>query len=564
MKPIPKTVLIFCALCTLPILYAGNALAGETSRASIASSGIQANLASYAPLNQAISADGRYVVFESDASNLFAGDVGPITVTNDIFVHDRQTRKTTLVSRDSNGRAGNSSSDHASISADGRFVAFASFADNLVVADSNNFKDVFVHDRQTGQTTRVSVNLFGVQGNWDSDYPSISADGRFVAFQSRASNLIGFDANGVTDIFVHDRQTHQTTRVSVTSTGAEANEDHSFLPVISASGRFVVFSSNDDGLIDGDNNRATDVFVHDRQTHQTTLVSLSSDGKQGDYSSFVASISADGRYVAFHSEAGTLVNGDNNNKDDIFVHDRQTHRTTRVSVGPGGIEGNNHSFSPSVSADGRYVAFESAASNLVAGDANNAADIFVHDRRTGQTKLFSTNAQNMQGNLSSNDVSINADGRYLVFDSRANNLVAGDTNNAGDVLVHDRFLDKTKTADMQITVTQKPATLARNARGSFTYKVTNNGPNAIDGISLTHLTSAGTVISFTPSQGSCKRYTSIALCPLGTLAAGQSITVQMTVQALSKPSLGQQMSVSAVGVDAKPSNNAIRVVTPVN
>jgi len=185
--------------------------AGITTRVSVDSSGIQGDIYSFVP---SISADGRYVAFESFATNLVAGDNNGYL---DIFVRDRQTGQTTRVSVDNSGNQGNGHSSAPSISADGRNVAFQSDATNLVAGDTNGVYDIFVHDRQTGRTTRVSVNSSGIQGNAYSDQPSISADGRHVAFESLATNLAAGETNGATDVFVHDRQTGQTTRVSVGS-----------------------------------------------------------------------------------------------------------------------------------------------------------------------------------------------------------------------------------------------------------------------------------------------------------------------------------------------------------
>jgi Tol biopolymer transport system component len=263
-----------------------------------------------------------------------------------------------------------------SISADGRYVAFHSDASNLVPGDTNGTWDIFVHDRLTGQTTRVSVASDGTQGNNGSGDPSISADGRYVAFTSEASNLVPGDTNGTWDIFVHDRVTGQTTRVSVASDGSEGYGS-SFSSSISADGRYVAFSSWASNLVPGDTNGWADVFVHDRVTGQTTRVSVASDGTEGNHVSLLPSISADGRYVAFSSWASNLVPGDTNEVQDIFVHDRLTGQTSRVSVASGGTEGNGASEFPSISADGRYVAFYSAASNLVPGDTNGTWDIFV-------------------------------------------------------------------------------------------------------------------------------------------------------------------------------------------
>ena len=345
---------------------------------------------------------------------------------------------TERVSVPSDGTQGNDYSDEPSISADGRFVAFWSYATNLVPGDMNGYSDIFVHDRQTGETTRVSVASDRTEGNGGSYRPSISADGRFVAFYSYASNLVP-DDKGHDDVFVHDRQTGATTRVSVASDGTQAN-GHSHIPSVSADGRFVAFYSYASNLVPGDTNGTHDIFVHDRQTGETTRVSVASDGAQANSYSYVSAISADGRFVAFESYASNLVPADTNGGYDIFVHDRQTGQTTRVSVASDGAEGNQTSEQPSISAHGRFVAFRSSASNLVPGDMNGWLDVFVHDRQTGETTRVSVASDGTQGNNWSSSASISGDGRVVAFESHASNLVPGDTNGYKDVFVRDRGL----------------------------------------------------------------------------------------------------------------------------
>src|SRR5213078_1257125 len=251
-----------------------------------------------------------------------------------------------------------------------------------------------VRDRQTGMTARVSVDSAGTQGNSSSRAPALSADGRFVAFQSDATNLVVGDTNGKTDVFVHDRQTGPTERVSVASGGGRLGTGGSggffAFPSLSADGRLVAFQSDATNLVAGDTNGATDLFVHDRQTGTTERVSVASGGRQGNGFSAGPVLSADGRFVAFYSTATNLVAGDTNGATDVFVHDRQTGTTERVSVAPGGTQGNGSSAGPVLSADGGLVAFHSTATNLVAGDANGAYDVFVHDRAVSTTTTSTT------------------------------------------------------------------------------------------------------------------------------------------------------------------------------
>ena len=378
-----------------------------------------------------------------------------------------QTQGTWRVSVDSSGVEGSGASRFPSISGDGRFVAFGSSATNLVAGDSNSAGDVFVHDRQTGTTTRVSVDSSGAQGNNHSDETSISADGQFVAFQSAATNLVPGDTNGWTDVFVHDRETGTTTRVSVDSSGVEGNLGGRF-PSIAGDGRFVAFESSSSNLVPGDTNGWADAIVHDCQTGTTTRVSVDSSGAQGNDASAEPSISGDGRFVAFASRATNLVSGDTNGKVDAFAHDRQTGTTTRVSVDSAGAQGNDYSQYSSISGGGRFVAFTGSATNLVPGDSNSACDVFVHDRQTATTTRVSVDSSGLQGNLDSIFPSISADGRFVAFESSSDNLVPSDTNGVSDVLVHGSYLTleanpETVSAGATLTLTTwtgKPTGLA--------------------------------------------------------------------------------------------------------
>lgn len=400
------------------------------ARVSVSSDGTQAAGGS----SPAISTNGRYVALNTLASNLVPDDTNGFT---DVFVRDVQMGITTRVSVASDGTQGNSEGrDRPSISADGRYVAFNSYASNLVSGDTNSASDVFVHDNQTGVTTRVSVASDGTQGNRWSGVPAISADGRYVAFSSSAINLVPGDTNAANDVFVHDMQTGQTTRVSVASDGSQENGFNGGLwPAISADGRYVAFQSDATNLVPSDTNGVTDVFVHDMQTGQTTRVSVASDGTQANGMSDAPAVSADGRYVAFDSGATNLVPG--NTRGGVFVHDMQTGRTTIASVASNGVQGNAGGAPSAISADGRFVAFYSTSTNLVPGDTNDLGDMFVHDMQTGWTTRASVACDGTQANGQGNGVSISGDGRYVAFDSSASNLVAGDTSGIGGVFLRD-------------------------------------------------------------------------------------------------------------------------------
>jgi Tol biopolymer transport system component len=404
---------------------------GITMRVSVDSQGNQENYYSETWGSAQISADGRYAVFNSYASNLVPGDANN---RSDIFVHDRLTGQTTRVNVSSAGKEANDNTVDATISADGRYVAFDTYATNLVPGDTNNSSDVFVHDRLTGETTRVSFDSLGNQGDGYSGGPSMSADGRYVAFNSNATNLVPGDTNNSSDVFVHDRLTGETTRVSVDSAGNQGDGD-SAGPWISADARFVTFESKATNLVPGDTNGGSDVFVHDRLTGETTRVSVDSAGSQARQGSSHASISADGWYVAFMSIANNLVPGDTNGRPDVFLHDRVTGETTRMSVDSLGHQGKGYSWAPSLSGDGRYVAF--ASEGRLAPDDSKWLDVFVHDRQTKQTTLVNVTLPDA-GSLILNESdhpSISADGRYVAFESFSSELVLGDTDAEKDVFV---------------------------------------------------------------------------------------------------------------------------------
>jgi len=407
-------------------------LAVITERVSVSSGGTQGNEESWW---SSISADGRYVAFESRSNNLVDGDTNEV---DDIFVHDRATGETTRVSVANDGTQGNGASVRTSISADGYYITFDSSASNLVEGDTNGVDDIFVHDRLTGETTRISVASDGTQGNDWSNLPCISADGRYVAFGSVATELVGRDTNGINDVFVHDRVTGETIRVSVASDGTQGNGASSS-PSISPDGNYVAFYSYSNNLVDGDTNGVEDVFVHDRVIGETTRISVASDGTQGNNESRSHSISADGLYVAFGSSASNLVEGDTNGVWDAFVHNRMTGETMRISIASNGTQGNDGSWVTSISEDGRYVVFDSWTSNLVVGDTNGDDDVFVHDRVTGETTRVSVANNGAQGNNGSGEGIISADGRYVTFASYASNLVPGDTNMVDDIFVHDQL-----------------------------------------------------------------------------------------------------------------------------
>lgn len=389
-----------------------------------------------------ISADGRYVAFESTANNLVANDNN--STSSDIFVRDLQTGTTTLLSVNSSGTgSGNQESLGAVISANGRLVAFRSFASNLVANDNNNTIDVFARDLQTGTTSLVSRNnTNGGSGNgasFTTNLPKdkapralISKDGRFVVFESYATDLVSLsDANGpTTDAFVHDLQTHTTSLLSINNLGTASGNAGGGEPVIAGNGRYVFFQSSSTDLAGNVSGFSVDLFVRDLQSNTTTLVSVTTTGTGSDahpQSRYFPVASDDGRYVIFQSEDKDFVTNDSNNQRDVFFRDLQTNTTTLISGNStGGTSANSSALGAVMSADGRFVSFIGFGNDYVSmSDTNNRGDVYLRDVVAGTTTALSINsAGTATANLGGDYPLINADGRFVYFESGATDMVA--------------------------------------------------------------------------------------------------------------------------------------------
>ncbi len=356
------------------------------------------------------------------------------------------------------GRAGSTA---PWISDDGRYLVFQSDFDNLVANDRNGKADVFLYDTVTAKTKRISVTSNGAEANDESWSPYISADGNHVAFLSRANNLVNGDTNSGFDVFVYEVATGVTQRVSVTSTGKQADYvirnptyQGSMVASISGDGRYISFRSDAINLTRSDTKEAMDIFIHDSQAGTTELVSVSTDGAAAAGNSFAANISDDGNSVAFRSGSPNLVPRDTNNFYDLFVRNLVTGETERISVSSTGAQSNHNSYNPMLSADGQYVAFYSEATNLVAGDTNASWDIFLRDRVLGTTERVSVTSDGTQANATSMTPALSDDGRYIAFSSLATNLVKGDTNGTWDIFVRDRLTGLTQRVSVASDGTQ--------------------------------------------------------------------------------------------------------------
>ncbi|HVZ93596.1 MAG TPA: hypothetical protein VG797_03715 [Phycisphaerales bacterium] len=403
------------------------ASAQSTSRVSIPTGGAGQGSSESRGVS-AISPDGRFVVFPSLAG-LAAGDNNNAW---DIYLHDRQTVETWRISMGMGGAPTNGSSVDPAMSADGRFIVYESAANNIVPNDTNNDSDIFLYDRQTGQTSRINGPQ-GVEPNNDSGNPAISPDGRWIAFESTATNLVPNDTNSNVDVFMYDRQSGEVSRLNVATDGTQAAGGSTLVPSMSDDGRYVAFVSFAANLVAGDTNNASDIFVRDRVAGQTTRVSVSASGVQGNSDCSRPVMSGDGHWVAFDTTSSTLVPNDTNARADVFVRDLQANTIWSPTQG-----GNGHSTAPSISADKRFIAFQSSATNYFPADSNGQSDVFVFDDVTGDTVCISRASATVYGNKASELPKISADGRWVVFSSLADNLVPNDLNALYDIFVRDR------------------------------------------------------------------------------------------------------------------------------
>jgi len=427
-------------MAVLILLLAGSGRAAAwsgsiVSRVSVASDGTEANDTSHQP---SISADGRHVAFYSDATNLVPDDTNDVS---DVFVHDRQTGQTTRVSVGSDGSQANDASTQGAISADGRYVAFTSSATNLIPGEPDPHGGLFVHDRLTGETQRVSDAGGGA---------SVSAHGRYVAFSSYADDLVPGDTNGQEDVFWGDRETGEIRRVSVATDGTQGNgKSWTDGACISGDGQRIVFISEASTLVPDDTNNANDVFVHDVSSGETVRVSVASDGTQGDWGSGYlwgggrVGISQDGRWAVFHSWAGNLV-PENPSSVGVYVHDLLTGETLPVpGPPPEMLDAIMPNPAPTdkgtaISGDGRYVAYHTCY-YTPPPLPYRPWDVYVSDMETGEVIRASRASGAALADGGSLMPALSAGGQVVAFRSSATNLVSGDTNGVGDIFAYARY-----------------------------------------------------------------------------------------------------------------------------
>ncbi|HEY6814075.1 MAG TPA: ELWxxDGT repeat protein, partial [Croceibacterium sp.] len=389
---------------------------------------------------------------------VFAGEFqeeGTITVTvnsiNDAPVFGRTAFDMRIVSVSDAGESANQNVYDVSFSADGRYVVFASAADNLVAGDANGSMDVFVRDLLDGTTTRYSTSTSGVEGNNDSYQPTLSPDGTLLVFSSTSSDLVADDTNNADDLFLKDLGTGVTTRV-VAENGDEPDSSSpqaSFSP----DGTKLLFVSSASNLVAGDTNGVDDVFVLTIATGEIERVSTDSAGAESNGGATEAVWSPDGTSIAFSSDADNLVAGDTNGSEDVFVKDLATGVVTRVSTDETGAEADDNSSSPVFSPDGSSIAFVSRATNLLAAgvDTNDSRDIYLKDLTTGEIRRVSVDGTGAELDNDSHSPAFSPDGTHVAFVSQATNAVPGDIDNQDDLFVVD-------LSDGSIVLVGDPAT----------------------------------------------------------------------------------------------------------
>lgn len=332
----------------------------------------------------------------------------------------------------------NGDSRRPSFSANGKKLVFQSRATNLTEQPTKNRTQIFLADLETGNIDLVSLSTDGDASNGNCAFAALSGDGSKLVFHTDSSSLVAGDTNSFEDIFVRDLETGQTERISVSADGTQGNSA-SLRPTISHDGTKVCFASRAKNLVVGDTSYRQDIFVKDLASNELSRVNVGPQGEEANGYSQQPQISADGRFVVFTSAATNLVSGDNNGFDDLFVHDLKTGTTERVNVGPQGEEANGKTYEGTISDDGRFVAFYSHADNLIDGDTNDGLDVFVRDRLHNTTERVSLNHQGEQIDGASFWAKISGDGSSVAFVSSANGITEREGYGFSDIFVRDRL-----------------------------------------------------------------------------------------------------------------------------
>jgi uncharacterized repeat protein (TIGR01451 family) len=552
------------ATAAVGLLFPGGALAshGVTSALGVNSAGVigndQSNHADLTP-------DGRYVSFASSASNLVPGDTNNV---GDVFVRDRRSGVTERVSVGLKSAQGNGDSNvlgistNTAISDDGRYVAFKSEATNLVRGDRNGLTDVFVRDRVAGTTSLVSVD--GAGNAAGGDEPAISPDGRYVAFVTA-----GIDADFTSDVYLRDRVAGTTTRISVAfGGGAPSNSSSSPAVTAVAGAAIVAFQSAADNLVPLDGDEKGDIFLRDLGApspfnERVSVNGLGMAGTGGSSGARGASISNDGRYVAFGSDAQNFTDPAQTGPFmDVFVRDRQFGTTTLASPSTTGGETDGQSEGAHISAGGGFVSFQTFASNIVTVDRGEAIqpDAVVRDLSAGSTELTSVTSDDANILLFGFDAQagsgpVSDDGLVSLFGTNADNL------NSPTIGFQVYARDRRPTADLSLTLTDIPDPVTVKGALTYTLQVTNDGGGSAPGAAVVDTLPAGvTVTSMSPG---CTNAAGTVTCELGTLAAAATTSATITVAPKARGVLTNSASVGSNAIDPDGSDNTASTTTTV-
>lgn len=527
---------------------------GDLSLASTSDTGVKGN-----GERPSIAAAGTQVAFESQSRRL---DPADLDTTNDVYVKNLATGDIVLASTSSAGVKGNGPSYAPSLSGDGTRVAFVSEARNLDPADTDAMPDVYVKDLVSGGVMLASSRAGGVKANADSAQPSLSADGASVAFTSSATNLDPADTDPLPDVYVKDLATGALTLASESGAGAKG-DGASGEPSLSGDGSKVAFSSEASNLTPEDRDPILDVFVKDLNSGGLTLASVSAAGTKSDAFSNHPSLSADSGMVAFFTLASNLDPIDTDFVGDVYAKDLSSGSLILVSASDAGAKGDDESFDPAISGDGGRVSFTSFASNLDPADGDFISDVFVKDLATGDVEVVSTSAAGTKGNAGSFQPSPSSDGSRIAFWSLASNLIPSDPDFGPDVYVKEGAPSAPPAADLSVALSGAPDAVLHGATFTYTIVVTNDGPAPASGVEVSDpLPASVSFLSATPTQGTCVGG-QVVTCVLGSLAAGDSSSVDVEVITTAAATVVNAASVSAVEPDPNPANNSDSATTEI-
>jgi uncharacterized repeat protein (TIGR01451 family) len=531
------------------------AMAGDLTLASTSDVGLKGNAGSF---SVALSGDATRVAFESYATTL---DVGDRDASRDVYVKNLVTGDIVLASTSDSGVKGNGESFAPAISSDGTKVVFHSTATNLDPADTGTGLDIYVKNLTNGDLSLVSRSDSGTKGNGESFAPALSADGAIVAFVSSATNLDPADSDSTFDVFTKNVSSGNLTLASRSDGGAKGNRA-SNSPTLSSDGGVVAFDSAATNLDPADSDTLQDVYVKTLATGDIRLASVPASGAKSNGNSFAPALSEAGNIVSFQTSATNLDALDFDAFQDIYVKDLGTGELTLASTTDTGVKGNAGSVLPSLSSNGRLVAFHSSATNLDPGDIDTSADIYVKDLPTDDVTLASTSGGGAKGDRSSRAPSVSSDGTVVAFDSASTNLDPQDGDTLQDIYVKELGAP-TLDADLAISMTDAPDPVQVGTDLTYTLTVSNDGPDDAVAVRVANVLASGMIVaSLSTTQGTCAESGGTVSCDVGTMGS-QAVTITIAVSPTRSGTLGDTATVTSDTTDPDPSNNLATATTKV-